>query len=79
MILGVVGSVYTLLVSPHKMKREAMRKQVQQVERLLQEKKAERNKLNKLVYDLNHDPATIEKVAREKFGLCKPNEKIYKY
>ena len=56
-----------------------MRKQVQQVERLLQEKKAERNKLNKLVYDLNHDPATIEKVAREKFGLCKPNEKIYKY
>ena len=74
----VVGS-WKFLVCPHKSKYEDMKKQAHDVERLLQERKVERARLNKLVYDLDNSPKAVEKVAREKFGLCKVNERFYKY
>jgi len=35
--------------------------------------------LNREVHDLEHKPAAAEKVAREKYNLCKEGEIILKY
>ncbi len=43
------------------------------------EKTAARNRLYKEVQDLENSPAAIEKVAREKFGLCRPGETIMRF
>jgi len=42
-------------------------------------KTAECVKLNKEVYGLEHKPAAVEKVAREKFGLCQEGETVMRY
>jgi cell division protein FtsB len=42
-------------------------------------KTAECVKLNKEVYGLEHKPAAVEKVAREKFGLCQDGEAVMRY
>lgn len=42
-------------------------------------KTAESIALNRLVHSLQHSPGAIEKVAREKFGLCKPGETVMHY
>jgi len=42
-------------------------------------KTAECVKLNKEVYGLEHKPAIVEKVAREKFGLCQEGESVMRY
>ena len=35
--------------------------------------------LNREVHDLEHKPAAAEKVAREKYNLCREGEIILKY
>lgn len=60
--------------------------QKRNTERMLMEK---RNKLEQVqneyrssmqeIHDLEHSPAAVEKVAREKFKYCRPGEKIYLY
>jgi len=42
-------------------------------------KTAESIELNMDVYSLKHSPGAVEKVAREKFGLCKPGETVIHY
>ncbi|MFA6715367.1 MAG: septum formation initiator family protein [Victivallales bacterium] len=42
-------------------------------------KTAESITLNRLVHSLKHSPGAIEKVAREKFGLCAPGETVMRY
>jgi cell division protein FtsL len=50
---------------------------------LLQEqaamKTAECVRLNKEVYALENSPVAVEKVAREKFGLCAEGESVMRY
>lgn len=41
--------------------------------------RAELHSLQQEVHDLEHERAAIEKVAREKFHLCKEDEQIYLY
>jgi len=42
-------------------------------------KTAESIELNRNVHSLKHSSGAVEKVAREKFGLCKPSETIMHY
>ena len=42
-------------------------------------KTAESIELNKDVYSLKHSSGAVEKVAREKFGLCAPGETVIRY
>lgn len=37
------------------------------------------DKKRNLIDDLHRNPAAIDKVAREKFGLCRPGERVYKF
>ena len=42
-------------------------------------KTAESIELNRVVHSLKHSSDAVEKVAREKFGLCKPGETVMRY
>jgi len=42
-------------------------------------KTAESIKLNSDVHCLKHSSGAVEKVAREKFGLCNPGETVMRY
>ena len=61
-------------------------RQCEEMEAILEEsnayaaiKRSELTKLHCQVRDLESNPAAIEKVAREKFGLCRPGETILVY
>ena len=75
----IMGGAYSFLVFPHQNKYNVMKEQKRNIELKLLATKAERTRLNELVYDLDHNPIAIEKVAREKFGLCKVNEGFYRF
>jgi cell division protein FtsB len=57
-----------------------IRNQKQQIELLkaeIQKMKAENEALRRHVARLESDPATIEKIARERYGMIKPGESVY--
>ena len=59
----------------------AMRQKQQEIQRVNQElQKLNKENLELLqdVQDLKSDPETIRKIAREEYGLARPNEKIIK-
>lgn len=73
----IVISFVLLLPAYHNL--EKMKTRVNELETQLARKKAEYLELRQLLYDLKHNPKAVEKVAREKFGLCKKDEIIYTY
>ena len=56
-----------------------LKKERDALERKLSQKKQERVELSRFVNSLKYERSAVEKVAREKFGLCYPGERIYKY
>ena len=42
-------------------------------------KTAESIELNRVVHSLKYSSGTVEKIAREKFGLCNPGETVMRY
>lgn len=78
-LLCVMGGAYGFLVMPHQDKLDMVRRQVHEREMVLAARKAECVQLNKAVYDLQYTPSTIERVARSKFKMCRPNERLYRY
>ncbi len=56
-----------------------MKIRVAEIEDELEKRKAESTELRQLLVELENNPKAIEKVAREKYNLCKPTEVIYKY
>lgn len=73
----IVVSFVLLLPAYHNL--EKMKVRVAELETQLARKKAEYLELRQLLYNLKHNPKAVEKVAREKFGLCKKDEIIYTY
>ncbi len=78
MVIAMI-SAFKFLVYPHHSKYLKMKAQARELDQQLIAINSECVTLNKLVYDLGHDPSAIEKVAREKFGLCKEGERFYRY
>lgn len=79
LIIAVILLSAIALIWPVHKAHERMKNNVQALNEDLAMKSAECAKLNKSVHDLDSDPKTVEKVAREKFGLCKDGELIMKY
>jgi cell division protein FtsB len=50
-----------------------------EIEKKLAEQQRETAELRREIDDLRKDPAAIERVGREKFGLCRDGEKIYHF
>ncbi len=49
----------------------------ERLEKRLKQQNRDINKLQRRIHALRTNPQAIERVAREKFGWCRPNEKIY--
>jgi cell division protein FtsB len=84
-IIYVVAIVTALVLSfallfPAYVHQRKMRAKVDMLEKLLDRKKAECLEKNQLLNDIRgQNPKTIEKIVREKYGMCKPGEVIYTY
>jgi len=74
-----MGGAYGFFVTPHRSKYGDMALQADNLEQKLLAAKMERDRLKDLAYDLEHSALAVEKVAREKFGLCRENERVYRY
>jgi cell division protein FtsL len=79
LLIIIIIVVTVVLVLPAFSKYKKMEQEIDDLEKKLAEKNAECIQLNREVLGLKNSPKAVEKVAREKFHLCKPGETVYKY
>ncbi len=82
--LGVVGFVIVLVVSafaiyPAQRQYERQKEFYMRTRAIADAKRAERDALQREVAALQRSPKAVEKIAREKFRLCKEGEVIMYY
>lgn len=70
---ALFGGEYSLL-ELRRMRAEREREAVR-----LDEVRAEVQRLDARVDSLEHDSATIERIARERWGLIRPGERLYRF
>ena len=76
-IVLICAASYFLL--PAYMKLRQTRETVRRLQESLNKQELEVQRLRKELADLQTDYRAIERVAREKFGLCREDEKIYHF
>ena len=75
-VVVIIGS-FILFKSWTELRR--MRLRVSDLKQELKRKNDECLELKQNIYDLKTNPHAVEKIAREKFKLCKDNEIIFTY
>ena len=78
-LLAVIFAFSAALVMPVYRKYVAEWDNVAELREQLERSRAECIALNQEVHDLEHYPSAAEKVAREKFKLCREGEEIFIY
>jgi len=79
-LIAVIVIIFALLlIWPVHLKYRKMKANVDSRNEALEKKTAECVKLNKEVQELESEPKAVEKIAREKFNMCKEGEVILKY
>lgn len=79
-VLLIVIFVFALtLFSPAMKRAHEVEQKLEEQQLVLENKKAVRIALLREVHDLERDPTAAEKVARERFGMCKDGEIVIKY
>jgi len=78
-VLGALALGAVVVLYPVYLKKEKLRESNHNLHRQLKAKEYERADLEKKVYGLATDPYMVEKVAREKFRLCREGEIILFY
>lgn len=79
-ILLFVILIFALtLFSPAMKRTHDVEKKLEEQQAVLEKKKAVRTALLREVHDLERNPAAVEKVARERFNMCKEGEIVIKY
>ena len=79
-LIAVIVIVFALLlIWPVHLKYRKMKANVDSLSEALEKKTEECLKLNREVQELESSPRAVEKVAREKFNMCKEGEVILKY
>lgn len=73
-VLGVVVWYMPLIQQNQRMRKEILRKEQQ----IRQEEETARQ-LKSAIDALKHDPVAVERVAREKLGLARPDETIIRF
>ncbi len=79
-IIIVAGLGYILFLdgsSVYRMIRSKM--EVRKVRKQIEQYRAERDSLELLNRGLENDPKAIEKIAREKLGMQKDDEEVYRF
>jgi cell division protein FtsB len=74
--VAIVSLVFLL---PAYHQRNEMKARVAELELELAERDRESAEMRQFLHDLQHNPRAVEKVAREKFGLCREGEVIFQF
>lgn len=77
-VLAIISGSIIQIIPVYLQKRQAERN-LQEKQLLLERVQDEYRSHLQEVHDLEHSPAAVEKVAREKFKYCRPGETIYLY
>lgn len=77
-IIGI-GLVIGYIFWPQFMKYEELRRNEKSLELRVEAEESKNARLRHEEHSLRTDPQYVEKVAREKLGLVKPGEMIYKF
>ena len=78
-LFAILVVISFVLIFPAYTNLQKMKDKKDELQKKLEEKQAECLELRQLFSDLESNPKAVEKVAREKFGLCKRDEVIYIY
>lgn len=71
-----LGAYYLL---PSYQENRNIRRQLESTNEQLLKNQESIDRRRRLVNDLNHSPEAVARVAREKFGLCRSKERVYKF
>ena len=74
--LGIAGTVW---LGPVYRENRATRESIGHLQASLARQEQEIERLNRELRELRTDYRAIERVAREKFGMCRPGEEIYHF
>ena len=77
--LAALAAISVALIFPAFHKYKTMKKREQEVSRELKIQKDECITLKKQLHAIENNSDEIEKIAREKFNYCKPDETVYKF
>ena len=76
--LGILYLIYIIFVADYGyLKRIELEKQSQELEIQIQAQKKIEDSIKISIQKLTNDTNEIEKIAREKYGMTKPNEEVY--
>jgi len=77
--VAAVSVISLVLLLPASRRLNQARARVVELERELAERNSEVAELRQFLDDLQRNPGAVEKVAREKFGLCREGETVFLY
>ncbi len=78
-VCAILLLVAFAVLMPAYKKMKEKQSEIYELEKQLAEKKAEIQELKEELNGLDSNPDTVEKVAREKYNLCREGEIVYKY
>jgi cell division protein FtsB len=78
LLLSVPALSFIMFSNRGVVKRLSLVAEKEAMQLKVQEAQAEQARLARLSKDLDKDPRTIEKVAREKYGMVREGETVYK-
>lgn len=77
-VLAIISGSIVQIIPVYLQKRKA-EQVIKEKQQALEKVQDEYRSHMQEVHDLEHSPAAVEKVAREKFKYCRPGETIYIY
>ena len=77
-VLAIISGSIIQIIPVYLQKRKA-EETVQEKKQILEKVQDDYRSIQQQIHDLEHSPAAVERVAREKFNYCRPNETIYVY
>ncbi len=77
-VLAIISGSIIQIIPVYLQKRQA-EKTIQEKQQVLEKVQDEYRSIQQQIHDLEHSPAAVERVAREKFNYCRPGETIYIY
>ena len=77
-VLAIISGSIIQIIPVYLQKRQAERT-IHEKQQILEKVKDEYRSMQQQIHDLEHSPAAIERVARDKFNYCRPGETIYVY
>ncbi len=76
-VLTVAAAFFVLL--PAYTDYNQARSEARRLQQELLERELQAHLLRRRIHDLKHDPVAIERIARERLGWCREDEKIYHF